>query len=127
MVVDLGLDGFVVAAIDRGVTPALALARAANELAAEPGHVAGLAPAATWRRSSMEQGGELSATQAKTVLAELSRTAATPARSPRARGFERLDVGLARRDRRRAHRAHPDEWSRYRRATRSSPSSSSAR
>ena len=59
------------AAIVAGVDPALALARAANELAADPGHVADLSSEAFEATLLMEQRGDLSATQAKTVLAEL--------------------------------------------------------
>jgi aspartyl-tRNA(Asn)/glutamyl-tRNA(Gln) amidotransferase subunit B len=114
VVVDLGLDRFVAAAIDAGVEPSLALARAANELAADVERVKALEPAAFAETLCMEEGGELSATQAKSVLATLIDEGGDPRAIARARGFERLgeDVLGAAMDELIA--ANPEEWARYR-------------
>src|SRR5665213_2806652 len=74
VVVDLGFDDIVLAAIDAGAEPTLALARAANELAAGVEHIANLTTDAFSATLAMEQSGELSATQAKVVLLAVSYT-----------------------------------------------------
>jgi aspartyl-tRNA(Asn)/glutamyl-tRNA(Gln) amidotransferase subunit B len=114
VVIDLGFDHFVVAALDAGVEGGLALARAANELASDVEHVENLSSEAYVVTLTMEQGGELSATQAKTVLLELLANGGDPRAVARAKGFEQLSSdsleatvdGLIAR--------YPDEWSRYR-------------
>jgi aspartyl-tRNA(Asn)/glutamyl-tRNA(Gln) amidotransferase subunit B len=87
VVIDLALEGLVNAAVDRGADVTLAIARAANEVAAGIEHVTNLTPGAFTETVLMEQRGDLSATQAKTVLGELL-----------AGGGEQF----------------PDEWGRYR-------------
>jgi len=103
------------------------LARAANELAAGIEGLENLAPGAFASTVLLEGSGALSATQAKTVLGELLANGETPLLSPRRWVSSSF---------RRTHSAetvgaligeYPDEWSRYARATRSSPSSSLAR
>jgi aspartyl-tRNA(Asn)/glutamyl-tRNA(Gln) amidotransferase subunit B len=112
-VVDVGLDGFVVAAVDRGVPASLALARTANELAAIDGaeHL-DVAKVATV--FEMEQHGELSATQAKAVLADLATSGGDPRALAASRGFERLDDASLDGLLDSLIEAHPDEWARYR-------------
>jgi aspartyl-tRNA(Asn)/glutamyl-tRNA(Gln) amidotransferase subunit B len=112
-VVDGGLDGFVVAATARGVTAQLALARTANELAAIEG-AERLDADKVATVLEMEQLGELSATQAKTVLADLASTGGDPRELARTRGFERLDDASLDGLLDELISAHPDEWARYR-------------
>jgi len=70
-VVDLGLDDLVTAAVGYGADPRLALTRAVNEAAAVPDAARALSPQSFAELCAMEKGGELSATQAKAVLAGL--------------------------------------------------------
>jgi aspartyl-tRNA(Asn)/glutamyl-tRNA(Gln) amidotransferase subunit B len=111
-VVGLDLDGFVVAACDAGVPPALALARVANEVAAID-DASSLAVAKVIAVLQMEASGELSATQAKAVLADVAATGGDPRELAAARGFERLggDVLDATIDELIA--THGEEWTRY--------------
>jgi len=85
VVIDLGLDGYVNGAIDADVAPELAIARAANELAAGIDTLHNLTLASFVTTLSMEQSGDLSATQAKTVLLELLGNGGDPRTSPRPR------------------------------------------
>jgi aspartyl-tRNA(Asn)/glutamyl-tRNA(Gln) amidotransferase subunit B len=114
-VVDQGLDDLVVAAAAKGADPALALARAANELSGLDETAARrLDPASFAALVSMESSGRLSATQAKTVLADLvAAGGGDPEAVAATRGFEALstdslsgvvDAVLA---------EHAEEWARY--------------
>ncbi|MDQ1397222.1 MAG: aspartyl-tRNA(Asn)/glutamyl-tRNA(Gln) amidotransferase subunit [Acidimicrobiaceae bacterium] len=89
-VVALGLDELVMTAIEQGANPRTALNRAENEVAANPEQAAGLDPAAFARLCVMEAAGQLTATQAKTVLAELLATGGDPAEIAKAKGFEAM-------------------------------------
>ena len=114
VVIDLGLDTYVLAALDADIDGGLALARAANELASDVEHVDQLSSEAYVATLKMEQSGELSATQAKTVLLDVLLHGGDPRDVARARGFERLSSdsldatvdGLI--------AQYPDEWVRYR-------------
>jgi aspartyl-tRNA(Asn)/glutamyl-tRNA(Gln) amidotransferase subunit B len=113
-VVDLGLDRLVTAAVDAGAPAALALARAANEVAAQS--EAGLAlPADSFAALvSMESGGALSATQSKTVLgALLEAGGGNPAAIAQEMGFEALATDALSAVLDEVIAAHPDEWRRY--------------
>ncbi len=113
-VVDLGLDELVTAAVDAGAPVALALARAANEVAAQSEAGLQLDPKTLASVLVMESGGQLSATQSKAVLsALLERGEETRRRWPRKWASRRsgptpscavLDEVIA---------AHPDEWARF--------------
>ena len=70
-VVELDLDPLVHAAADAGVEVGLALARTANEAAADAEAARHVDHGAYTALLALEQSGALSATQAKTVLAEL--------------------------------------------------------
>ncbi len=70
-VIALDLDELVVAAAALGADAALALTRAANDVAARAEAATGLEPSAFAALVRLESAGTLSATQAKTVLAEL--------------------------------------------------------
>ena len=104
----------MVAAAGAGAPPALALARAANELAADIDAARRLEAGSFARLCVMEGSGELTATQAKAVLGDLlAAGAGDPAAIAQAKGFEAMSpeslvavVGQV-------VEANPDEWSRY--------------
>ncbi len=113
-VVDLGLDGLVTAAAEAGAPAALALARAANEVAA--GGDAGLRLDAGSFAAllAMESGGRLSATQSKTVLSALiERGGGDPAAVATEMGFEALGADTLSAVLDEVIAAHPDEWARF--------------
>ena len=93
LLVELDLDALVLGAISAGADARTALNRAANEVAADLDGAGRLSPAAFAKLVSMEVGGELTATQAKAVLAAML---AGEGDDPRAiaagRGFEAMDV-----------------------------------
>ncbi|MDE3065722.1 MAG: Asp-tRNA(Asn)/Glu-tRNA(Gln) amidotransferase subunit GatB [Acidobacteriota bacterium] len=113
-VVDLGLEGYVHAAADAGWDAALALARAANEVAAGLEGRGRLSAAAFAEVVGLEQRGELSATQAKSVLGEILAHGGDPRAIAAARGFERLDESALHDTVSALVDEHPEEWSRYR-------------
>ena len=113
-VVDLGLDALVTSAADAGAPVALALARAANEVAAQ-GEAALRLDAGTFASLlAMEAGGELSATQSKTVLSALfERGGGDPAAVAKEMGFEALGSDALDAVLDDVIAAHPDEWARF--------------
>jgi aspartyl-tRNA(Asn)/glutamyl-tRNA(Gln) amidotransferase subunit B len=113
-VIDLGLDSYVTAALDAGVASDLALARAANEIASDLESVGNLSVEAYAATLLMEQRGELSATQSKTVLTEILAHGGEPASVAASKGFERLASGALGEVVAQLIDEHPDEWSRYR-------------
>ena len=114
VVIDLGLDPFVHAALDQGVDPALALARAVNELAAGIDGIERLTPTVFGVAVLMEQSGQLSATQTKTVLGELLLRGGDPATIAAAKGFETLSPDSLGATVDELILQYPDEWLRYR-------------
>ena len=113
-VVDLGLDDLVAAAGEAGAPPALALARAANELAAAAEAARALDPPSFAALVTMEASGTLTATQAKAVMAELLEAGGgDPVAIARARGFEALSDDSLAGVVREVVEANPDEWARY--------------
>ena len=112
-VVDLGLDALVSAATDAGAPTALALARAANEVAAQSEAGLQLDPAAFAGVLGMEAGGQLSATQSKAVLGTLlERGGGDPAALAAEMGFEALGSDTLSAVVDEVVGAHPDEWAR---------------
>ena len=113
-VVDLGLDDLVMAAIAGGALPPLALARAANELAAE-GEAGLVLPAASFTALVvMESEGQLSATQSKAVLsASVAAVGSDPAALAREMGFEALGADTLAAAVAEVVAAHSEEWARY--------------
>jgi aspartyl-tRNA(Asn)/glutamyl-tRNA(Gln) amidotransferase subunit B len=110
LVVDLGLDALVAAAIHDHADARLAVNRAANELA---GHgAAEINPAAFATVLKMEADGRLTATQSKQVLAELVDSGGDPVAIAAARGFKALDTDALAAAVDAAIEAHPVEWSR---------------
>jgi aspartyl-tRNA(Asn)/glutamyl-tRNA(Gln) amidotransferase subunit B len=113
-VVDLGLDPLVSAAAEAGAPTALALARAANEVAAHSEAAARLDPGSFASLLALESGGRLSATQSKAVLAELlERGGGDPASLAQEMGFEALSSGTLGTVLDEIIAAHPDEWARF--------------
>src|SRR5437763_7740024 len=92
-VVTLDLDRLVLGAIEAGVDGRLAVNRAANEVAARVDAIGNLSGGSFTRLLQMEQSGELTATQSKTVLAELLEKGGDPAEIAAAHGFEAMDEG----------------------------------
>jgi len=112
-VVELGLDGLVTAAAAGGADAGLALARAANEAAADVDAALRLDTAAFTTLVRMEQEATLSATQAKAVLAAMLESGGDPAEIARAKGFEALEESSLATVVAEVVAAHPDEWQRY--------------
>jgi aspartyl-tRNA(Asn)/glutamyl-tRNA(Gln) amidotransferase subunit B len=112
-VLELGLDALVRAAAEAGVDPALALARTANEAAAQAEAARQVDPGAYVVLLRMEQEGRLSATQAKTVLAELLQHGGDPADIAERLGLVGLDRGALASVVAEVVAAHPEEWSRF--------------
>jgi len=108
-VVQQGLDSLVAAAIEAGADGRLALNRAANELA----HKSVPDTDSFVKVLKMEREGQLTATQAKAVLAEVVASGGDPAEIAAVKGFEALggDVVAAAVDA--AIAGNPDEWERY--------------
>jgi aspartyl-tRNA(Asn)/glutamyl-tRNA(Gln) amidotransferase subunit B len=114
VVIDLGLDPYVIAALDAGVDAELAFARAANEIASDPVHVDNLTVESYVATLGMEQRGDLSATQAKSVLVEILANGGEPLSIAQSKGFERLATGALSEIVAALIEENPDEWSRYR-------------
>jgi aspartyl-tRNA(Asn)/glutamyl-tRNA(Gln) amidotransferase subunit B len=114
VVIDLGFDHYVFAALDARIDGGLALARAANELASDIEHLDNLSTEAYVATLSMEQAGELSATQAKTVLLELLANGGDPRSVAQAKGFEQLSSDSLEATVDGLIAQYPDEWTRYR-------------
>jgi aspartyl-tRNA(Asn)/glutamyl-tRNA(Gln) amidotransferase subunit B len=112
LVVDQGLDRLVEAAIDAGADPRLALARAANEVAADITAGLALDPAAFTALLRMESERKVTATQAKQVLAALMADGGDPVEIAAALGFEALADDVLESAVESAIAAHPREWER---------------
>jgi aspartyl-tRNA(Asn)/glutamyl-tRNA(Gln) amidotransferase subunit B len=113
-VVDLGLDGLVFAAADAGADAKLAVTRVANEVAADPLRARQLDAAAFAKLILLEDGGKLTPTQAKQVLAEMLDSGGDPEAIARAKGFEVMAAGALASVVDDAITAHPGEWERLR-------------
>jgi aspartyl-tRNA(Asn)/glutamyl-tRNA(Gln) amidotransferase subunit B len=113
-VVDLGLDTLVTTAADAGVPVALALARAANEVAAQ-GHAGRALDPETYAAAlALESGGQLSATQSKAVLGALLESGGgDPAAVAKEMGFEALGSDTLGAVLDEVIAAHADEWARF--------------
>ncbi len=112
-VVDQGLDDLVVAAVEAGAPAPLALARAANEVAAAVDAGRALEVASFARLLTLESSGALSATQSKEVLAEmLASGGGDPEAIARAKGFEAMSAESLAEVVRQVVADHPDEWAR---------------
>jgi aspartyl-tRNA(Asn)/glutamyl-tRNA(Gln) amidotransferase subunit B len=109
--VERGLDDLALAAIAAGGEPGRVLTHVEHNLAVEgaerldPGRLAALV--------TMESGGELTATQAKAVLAEMVATGDDPAAIAKAKGFEAMGADALGTAVDEVIAAHADEWARY--------------
>jgi aspartyl-tRNA(Asn)/glutamyl-tRNA(Gln) amidotransferase subunit B len=113
-VVSLALDDLVVDAIAAGADPRLALARAANEGAANLEGARGLDAGRFAALLALEANGELTATQSKAVLAELLAGASdSPSDIASRLGFEALDADSFDAVVEETITANPAEWQRY--------------
>ncbi|HEX3622782.1 MAG TPA: Asp-tRNA(Asn)/Glu-tRNA(Gln) amidotransferase subunit GatB [Acidimicrobiales bacterium] len=108
-VVQLGLDDLVLSAIGAGADGRLALNRAANELAGGPAPD----PAAFAKVLRMEGDGQLTATQAKAVLAQMVASGGDPEDIARVKGFEALAGDVVAEAVDAAIAGAPEEWGRY--------------
>lgn len=113
VVIDLDLEGYVNAAADAGAAIAIAVSRAANELAAGIDTLSNLTTDAFTQTVLMEAKGELSATQSKVVLGELLASGGDPKKIAAEKGFEQMSsdsLGATIDD---IISKNPDEWQRY--------------
>jgi aspartyl-tRNA(Asn)/glutamyl-tRNA(Gln) amidotransferase subunit B len=114
VVVDVGLDALVSAAIAAGAPPALALARASNEVAAQSDAGLKLDTDSFAALLALEHQGTLSATQSKAVLGALLESGGgDPAALAKDMGFEALGAGDLAAVVAEVVAAHPEEWARY--------------
>ncbi len=113
VVIDLDLESYVNAAADGGADIAIAVSRAANELAAGIETLSNLTTEAFTQTVLMESKGELSATQSKVVLGELLANGGDPKKIAAEKGFEQMSsdsLGATIDD---LIAKNPDEWQRY--------------
>jgi len=113
VVIDLDLEGYVNAAADAGADIAIAVSRAANELAAGIDTLSNLTTDAFTQTVLMEAKGELSATQSKVILGELLANGGDPKDIAAEKGFEQMSsdsLGATIDD---IISKNPDEWQRY--------------
>jgi aspartyl-tRNA(Asn)/glutamyl-tRNA(Gln) amidotransferase subunit B len=111
LVVERGLDELCLAAVAAGADPLRTLTHAEHNLADE--RASGLSAEHFAALVRMETAGELTATQAKAVLAEMVESGRGPGEIAAERGFEAMDTseleglldGLI--------ESHPDEWQRF--------------
>ncbi|MGI8493253.1 MAG: Asp-tRNA(Asn)/Glu-tRNA(Gln) amidotransferase subunit GatB [Acidimicrobiales bacterium] len=112
-VVRLGLDALVLAAVEAGVDGSLALRRLANEVASLPDAAASLDAGAFVKLLAMEDKGELTPAQARTVLRTLLDSGGDPGQIASSLGFEALGAGELTAVVERVIAEHPAEWERY--------------
>jgi len=111
-VVELDLDSIVLGVIERGAEPRLAVNRTANEIATQIDKAESLDLDAYAKLLGLEAGGTLTATQAKTVLAELLRTGGDPQAIADRHGFQALDQDALATTVGEIVSAHPEELAR---------------
>jgi aspartyl-tRNA(Asn)/glutamyl-tRNA(Gln) amidotransferase subunit B len=110
--VERSLDELALAAIGAGADAVRVLTHVEHNLAVDG--AASLAPAALATLVQMETGGELTATQAKTVLAELLESGGDPRDLAKAKGFEAMGSGALEAVVDEVIAAHPSEWEAFR-------------
>jgi aspartyl-tRNA(Asn)/glutamyl-tRNA(Gln) amidotransferase subunit B len=109
--VERGLDGLALKAIDAGADPARVLTHVEHNLAVEGAEK--LDPERLAVLVGMETGGELTATQAKTVLADMVATGDDPAVIAKAKGFEAMGADALTAAVDDVIAGNPDEWARF--------------
>jgi len=110
VIVDRGHDDLAVAAIAAGADARTVLNRVGNDLAGDLGQLdaAGLAALV-----AMETAGELTATQAKQVLAEQVASGRPPAEIAAELGFEAMDAGALEAVVEQVIAENPDDWQQF--------------
>jgi aspartyl-tRNA(Asn)/glutamyl-tRNA(Gln) amidotransferase subunit B len=111
VIVDRGQDDQAVDAIAAGADPGRVLVHVEQNLSVEGG--AEVAPERLAALIALETGGQLSATQAKQVLAEMVTDDADPADIAAAKGFEAMDEGDLAAVVDGIIAEHPDEWTSF--------------
>jgi aspartyl-tRNA(Asn)/glutamyl-tRNA(Gln) amidotransferase subunit B len=109
--VERDLDQLALAAIAAGADPARVLTHAEHNLAVDG--AAGLDPDRFAALVRLEVDGQLTATQAKTVLAEMVDTGADPATIAAAHGFEAMAAGDLEAVVDRVIAENPDDWAEF--------------
>jgi aspartyl-tRNA(Asn)/glutamyl-tRNA(Gln) amidotransferase subunit B len=109
--VSRGLDDLALGAIDEGGDPARVLNHIEHNLAVEG--AASVSPQAFAKLTRMEVDGALTATQAKTVLAELVNGATDPVAVAADKGFEAMDTSALEAVVDEVIAANPDTWAKY--------------
>jgi aspartyl-tRNA(Asn)/glutamyl-tRNA(Gln) amidotransferase subunit B len=113
-VVDQALDDLVVGAVEGGALPTLALARAANDVAADVEAGQRLDPGSFAALLALEASGKLSVAQVREVLTDLlAAGGGDPEAIARDRGFEALSEDSLTDVVRQVVEANPDEWARF--------------
>jgi aspartyl-tRNA(Asn)/glutamyl-tRNA(Gln) amidotransferase subunit B len=110
--VERGLDELAMGAIGAGADAGRVLTHIEHNLAVEG--AAAVDPARLAALVRMETGGELTATQAKQVLAEMVETGEDPAAIAEARGFEAMGADALEAVVEEVIAAHPAEWENFR-------------
>jgi aspartyl-tRNA(Asn)/glutamyl-tRNA(Gln) amidotransferase subunit B len=106
--VDRGLDDLAAGAIDRGADAGRVLTHVEHNLAVEGADR--LDPAALAELVGLELDGQLTATQAKTVLGEMVETGGRPMEIAKAHGFEAMDNSVLEATLDEIITANPDPW-----------------
>jgi len=109
-IVDRGHDALAAAAIAAGADARTVLNRVGNDLAGDLGALDADGLAAL---VAMETGGELTATQAKQVLAEQVASGRAPADIAAELGFEAMDTGALEAVVDQVIAEHPDDWTQF--------------
>ena len=110
LTVERGLDDLALAAIAEGAEAARVLIHAENNLAGGAGFLTADSFAAL---TAMEVGGQLTATQAKTVLAELVASGGEPTDIANRHGFEAMETSEVETIVDQVIAANPDEWTEF--------------
>ncbi len=109
--VDRGLDGLAMGAIDGGADPARVLTHVEHNLAVDGAESLDVAHFTELVR--LEVDGKLTATQAKTVLAEMVESGQAPEVIAKAHGFEAMDSSDLEAVVDGVIAAHPDDWAEF--------------
>jgi aspartyl-tRNA(Asn)/glutamyl-tRNA(Gln) amidotransferase subunit B len=109
--VERGLDTLALEAIAADGEPGRVLTHIEHNLAVDGAE--SLAPERLAALVKMETGGELTATQAKAVLAEMVATGDDPAAIAKAKGFEAMAADALSEAVDAVIAGHPDEWARF--------------
>ena len=110
LAVERSMDEVALAAISGGGAPERVMTHIVHNLAEGPGH---LSPEALASLVQMEDKGELTATQAKKVLATLVESGGSPQKVAQSLGFEAMDTGELETLVDSLIADNPDEWSRF--------------